>query len=99
MIRALAGLDRWVATSLLGARASVAELSARLTKVEASRAAAVDAGEAERKRIERDLHDGAQQRLVSLAMDLGQAREKLATRPRARRRAWSRKPTRRPSGR
>jgi signal transduction histidine kinase len=81
VVRMLANLDRWVATSLLGARPSVAELSARLTKVEASRAAAVDAGEAERKRIERDLHDGAQQRLVSLAMDLGQAREKLATDP------------------
>ena len=81
VVRTLAGLDRWVATSLLGARPSVAELSARLTRVEASRAAAVDAGEAERKRIERDLHDGAQQRLVSLAMDLGQAREKLVTNP------------------
>jgi signal transduction histidine kinase len=81
VVRMLANLDRWVATSLLGARPSVAELSARLTRVEASRAAAVDAGEAERKRIERDLHDGAQQRLVALAMDLGQAREKLATDP------------------
>jgi signal transduction histidine kinase len=81
VVRSLAALDRSVATSLLGARATVAELSARLTRVEASRAAAVDAGEAERKRIERDLHDGAQQRLVSLAMDLGQAREKLATDP------------------
>ena len=81
VIRSLAALDRSVATSLLGGRPTVAELSARLTRVEASRAAAVDAGEAERKRIERDLHDGAQQRLVSLAMDLGQAREKLATDP------------------
>ncbi|MDQ4090122.1 MAG: sensor histidine kinase [Actinomycetota bacterium] len=81
VVRGLAGLDRSVATSLLGARPSVAELSARLTRVEASRAAAVDAGEAERKRIERDLHDGAQQRLVSLAMDLGRAREKLETNP------------------
>ena len=81
VIRSLAALDRSVATSLLGGRPTVADLSARLTRVEASRAAAVDAGEAERKRIERDLHDGAQQRLVSLAMDLGQAREKLATDP------------------
>ena len=81
VVHALAGLDRSVATSLLGGGPSAAELSARLTRVEASRVAAVDAGEAERKRIERDLHDGAQQRLVSLAMDLGQAREKLATDP------------------
>jgi signal transduction histidine kinase len=44
-----------------------------------SRTAAVDSAEAERRRIERDLHDGAQQRLVSLAMDLGQAAEKFDT--------------------
>jgi signal transduction histidine kinase len=81
IIRILASLDRWVATSLLEPKASVAQLSARLTRVEASRAAAVDAGEAERRRIERDLHDGAQQRLVALAMDLGQAREKLDSNP------------------
>jgi signal transduction histidine kinase len=81
VIRVLASLDRWVATSLLHPKASVAQLSARLTRVEASRAAAVDAGEAERRRIERDLHDGAQQRLVALAMDLGQAREKLDSNP------------------
>ncbi len=81
VVRALASLDRWVATSLLQPKASVAQLSARLTRVEASRAAAVDAGEAERRRIERDLHDGAQQRLVALAMDLGQAREKLDSDP------------------
>jgi signal transduction histidine kinase len=41
------------------------------------RTAAVDAAEAERRRIERDLHDGAQQRLVSLAMDLGMATERF----------------------
>ena len=83
VVRALADLDRRVATSLLRPGPTVAQLSARLTKVEASRAAAVDAGEAERKRIERDLHDGAQQRLVALAMDLGQAREKMDTDPEA----------------
>ena len=38
----------------------------------------VDAAEAERRRIERDLHDGAQQRLVALAMELGRAKSKLA---------------------
>jgi len=43
----------------------------------------VDAALEERRRIERDLHDGAQQRLVALAMDLGLAREKLATDPEA----------------
>ena len=42
-----------------------------------SRDASVDAARAERRRIERDLHDGAQQRLVALAMDLGLAKERL----------------------
>jgi signal transduction histidine kinase len=41
----------------------------------------VDAADAERRRIERDLHDGAQQRLVSLAMNLGMARENLSDLP------------------
>jgi signal transduction histidine kinase len=41
----------------------------------------VDAAEAERRRIERDLHDGAQQRLVAVAMTLGRARNKLDNDP------------------
>jgi signal transduction histidine kinase len=58
-----------------------ADLVAQATKAEAGRSAAVDAAEAERRRIERDLHDGAQQRLVALAMDLGAARQRLDTDP------------------
>ncbi|WP_232524424.1 sensor histidine kinase [Nocardiopsis gilva] len=50
------------------------ELEAELTEVTRSRARLVDAFEAERRRIERDLHDGAQQRLVALTMQLGLAR-------------------------
>ena len=50
------------------------ELEARLTEVDASRARLVDSFDSERRRIERDLHDGAQQRLVTLAMNLGVAR-------------------------
>jgi signal transduction histidine kinase len=46
-----------------------------------SRAGAVAAADAERHRIERDLHDGAQQRLVSLAMNLGMARARFADSP------------------
>jgi signal transduction histidine kinase len=46
-----------------------------------TRSRVVDAAEAERRRIERDLHDGAQQRLVALAMDLGRAQEKFDTDP------------------
>ena len=53
----------------------------RVAELEESRAAAVDSAEAERRRIERDLHDGAQQRLVALAMELGDARERLESDP------------------
>jgi signal transduction histidine kinase len=52
-----------------------AQVRAQLEEVRASRARIVEAGDAERRRIERDLHDGAQQRLVALAMRLDQARE------------------------
>jgi signal transduction histidine kinase len=48
-----------------------AELRARLVELQASRARLVEATDAERRRIERDLHDGTQQRLVSIAMSLG----------------------------
>jgi signal transduction histidine kinase len=58
-------------------------LGEQVSKLNASRAAAVDSAEAERRRIERDLHDGAQQRLVALAMDLGTARERLDDDPEA----------------
>ncbi|MFC4913228.1 sensor histidine kinase [Actinomadura gamaensis] len=60
-----------------------AELRARAERLRASRARGVDAVEAERRRIERDLHDGAQQRLLSVAMDIGRARAKLDTDPEA----------------
>ena len=54
-----------------------AEVEAQLGEVRASRARIVAAGDAERKRVERDLHDGAQQRLVSLTLALRLARLKL----------------------
>jgi signal transduction histidine kinase len=54
-----------------------AELRARLAELQASRARLVGATEAERRRIERDLHDGTQQRLVSIAMSLGFLESKL----------------------
>jgi signal transduction histidine kinase len=50
------------------------QLRAELTEVSRSRLRLADAFEAERRRIERDLHDGAQQKLVSLTMQLGLAR-------------------------
>jgi signal transduction histidine kinase len=59
-----------------------AELRARLAELQASRARLVEATESERRRIERDLHDGTQQRLVSIAMTLGLVESKLgADRP------------------
>jgi signal transduction histidine kinase len=54
-----------------------AELGAALREVEASRARLVQVGDAERKRLERDLHDGAQQRLVSLGMAMRLAQKRL----------------------
>jgi signal transduction histidine kinase len=53
----------------------------RIERLEESRAAAVDVQESELRRIERDLHDGAQARLVALGMSLGMAEEKLLTDP------------------
>ena len=71
-----AALARW-----LLAPAADTELVAQVARAETGRAAAIGAAEAERRRIERDLHDGAQQRLVALAMDLGAARERLDADP------------------
>ena len=58
-----------------------AELRARLAELQASRARLVEATETERRRIERDLHDGTQQRLVSIAMTLGLAESQAGGRP------------------
>ncbi len=55
-----------------------AEVQSQLEQVRASRARIVEAGDAERRRLERDLHDGAQQRLVTLSLALGMAREQAA---------------------
>lgn len=54
-------------------------LTERISTLESSRAGAVDVQEAELRRIERDLHDGAQARLVALGMSLGMAEQKLST--------------------
>ncbi len=60
-----------------------AELRARLAELQASRARLVEATESERRRIERDLHDGTQQRLVSMAMSLGLLESRLGDPERA----------------
>jgi signal transduction histidine kinase len=69
-----AGLARWLLSP-------PSDLAARVAELEVSRERVVDAAEAERRRIERDLHDGAQQRLVALAMELGRAQARFADDP------------------
>jgi signal transduction histidine kinase len=78
--RAMAAVDAAIGARLLGS-GDRAGLAARIGELETSRARVIDAAEAERMRIERDLHDGAQQRLVSLAMELGRAKAKFASDP------------------
>jgi PAS domain S-box-containing protein len=58
-----------------------AELRAGLDELRASRARIVEAADAERRRLERNLHDGAQQRLVTLALDLRLARGRVGHDP------------------
>ena len=72
MIRGTNDLDRWLADRLLGP-----PLTQRVRDLEQTRASAVDDSAARLRRIERDLHDGAQAQLVAVAMKLGLAREKL----------------------
>ncbi|MCK1795376.1 sensor domain-containing protein [Streptomyces sp. XM4193] len=77
MLRGLAALDRMLVVGLLGP----SRLASEVRKLESARGTAVDTASADLRRIERDLHDGAQARLVALAMDLGLAKEKLSEDP------------------
>jgi signal transduction histidine kinase len=54
-----------------------AELSARLQELRGSRVRVIEAGQKERQRLERDLHDGAQQRLIALSLELSRLEERL----------------------
>jgi signal transduction histidine kinase len=68
--------------SLLSASAAerrAAELTQRVSVLTSTRAEALDAHSAELRRIERDLHDGAQAQLVALSMRLGMAEQRVAT--------------------
>jgi signal transduction histidine kinase len=76
LIHLLATADHAAARRLLGPSETIV-LANRVRTLSDSRAAAVEAADAERRRIERDLHDGAQQRLMSLAVHLGIARKTL----------------------
>lgn len=77
-IRAMAELNRAIGWGLLGP-SQTDVLEEKVSRLDQSRTRMAESAEDERKRIERDLHDGAQQRLVSLAMSLGMAKEKLDT--------------------
>ncbi|WP_229854672.1 sensor histidine kinase [Streptomyces filipinensis] len=76
LVRPLMALDSFLGRTLLSRPAGM-ELRQRVQDLTASRARVVDAAEAERRRIERDLHDGAQQRLVAMSMTLGRASSRL----------------------
>jgi len=80
LARALAAVDVAVARRLLGPGVQE-ELARRVESLTGSRAAAVEAADSERRRIERDLHDGTQQRLTALALNLGIARASLTDLP------------------
>ncbi|MEU7013459.1 sensor domain-containing protein [Streptomyces sp. NPDC046385] len=77
VLRGLVAVDRLMLSGLLGP----SRLASRVSELESDRGVMVDTAAADLRRIERDLHDGAQARLVSLAMDLGLAKEKLAHDP------------------
>ncbi|APY86919.1 sensor histidine kinase [Streptomyces alfalfae] len=79
ILRALTTVDRVLVAGLLGP----SRLASRVVELESDRGVVVDTAAADLRRIERDLHDGAQARLVALAMDLGLAKEKLTEDPEA----------------
>jgi signal transduction histidine kinase len=76
--RGLTNVDRAMVRGLLSPSD---ELERRIAELESDRGVVVDTAAADLRRIERDLHDGAQARLVNLAMGLGLAKEKLLEDP------------------
>ncbi|KJY36087.1 sensor histidine kinase [Streptomyces katrae] len=78
VVRLLANLDRLMVRGLLSPSDG---LERRIAELESGRGVVVDTAAADLRRIERDLHDGAQARLVALAMGLGLAKEKLLEDP------------------
>jgi signal transduction histidine kinase len=75
LARATASADCWLMRGMLGP----GRLAQRVADLERTRAMAVEDSASLMRRLERDLHDGAQIRLATLAMNLGMAREKLST--------------------
>ncbi|MFB7980388.1 sensor histidine kinase [Streptomyces vinaceus] len=78
VVRWLSNVDRLMVRGLLSPSD---ELERRIAELESDRGVVVDTAAADLRRIERDLHDGAQARLVALAMGLGLAKEKLLEDP------------------
>ncbi|MFC9815830.1 sensor histidine kinase [Streptomyces virginiae] len=78
LVRLLANADRAMVRGLLSPSDG---LERRIAELESDRGVVVDTAAADLRRIERDLHDGAQARLVALAMGLGLAKEKLLEDP------------------
>jgi signal transduction histidine kinase len=78
--RYLLAVQSWLAGALL-APTTARQLSARVDELTSTRNAALDAAAVELRRVERDLHDGAQVRLVALAMHLGMAEDVLDADP------------------
>ena len=79
-VRLGSALDVALARALLGP-SRTGQLSAEVQHLGAARASAVESADSERRRIERDLHDGLQPRLVSLALELGLARSRFERDP------------------
>jgi signal transduction histidine kinase len=73
LTRGVNSVDRWLIRGLLGP----GRLAERVQALQETRARAIDDAAARLRRIERDLHDGTQASLATLAMNLGQAKEKL----------------------
>ena len=73
VVRGLVSIDRWLISGLLGRTRG----SQRICELERARALVVEDSAAVLRHIERDLHDGTQAQLATLAMNLGQAKEKL----------------------
>ena len=78
-VRGLTALDRWLVRFCLGPTAR----DSRVANLERQRAQVLDDSASTLRRVERDLHDGTQARLVSMAMSLGRAREKIESDPEA----------------
>jgi signal transduction histidine kinase len=82
LLRSRIGRDEEIRSALSAENEQLnEELRAKVEELRASRARIVEAGYEERRRVERDLHDGAQQRLLALAMTLRLARGKLESEP------------------